>query len=86
MEAWVCAGVSLCGICGGQSGHWDKGFLQVLWFYPLSVIPPCLHTHIYDLGGGTIGLLIQVCSLMLQHRTCIQFCLMLIGMVMVMLH
>jgi len=36
--------VSLCSICGAQSGSWT-GFSPVLQFSPVSIIPPTLHTH-----------------------------------------
>jgi hypothetical protein len=50
-DAWVYTQVKLCGICGGQNGT-RKGFLQVLWFSPVSDIPPWLSTLMYHLGGG----------------------------------
>jgi hypothetical protein len=34
-----------CGICGGQGGT-GTDFLQVLRVFPVSIIPPWLHTHI----------------------------------------
>jgi hypothetical protein len=40
-EAWVSTPVSLCGICGGQSST-GTGFIRVLRFSPVSIIPPQL--------------------------------------------
>jgi hypothetical protein len=38
-EAWVRAGVSPYGICGGQVAL-GQVFLPVLRFYPVNIIPP----------------------------------------------
>jgi hypothetical protein len=42
---------SLCEICGGQSGT-ETGFSQNSRFFPVSIIPPGLHTRI-SCGGLT---------------------------------
>jgi hypothetical protein len=45
VRAWV----SLCGICGGQSGI-ETRFLQVLGFPPVCIIPLWLSILMYHLG------------------------------------
>jgi hypothetical protein len=40
-ESWVCARVSPCGVCGGHVAL-GQVFHQVLWFSPISIIPPWL--------------------------------------------
>jgi hypothetical protein len=44
-EAWVRCQASQCGICDGQSDT-VTGFLRVLQFSPVSIIPLTLHTHL----------------------------------------
>ena len=43
--AWVWCQGSPRGICGGHCGM-QRGFLQVLWFSPVVIIPPMFHIHI----------------------------------------
>jgi hypothetical protein len=53
-EAWVRAQVSPCRICGGESGT-GTSFLRVLWFFPVSIIPPLFHIHSYIIWGMDKG-------------------------------
>ena len=43
-EAWVQSQAILCGIFGGHITL-EQGFLQILRFSPVTIIPPMFHTH-----------------------------------------
>jgi hypothetical protein len=45
-EARVQFQISPCEIYGGQSGR-GQGFLQELWFFPVSNIPPVTHIQLH---------------------------------------
>jgi hypothetical protein len=49
MDAWVCAQVSPCGICGGQSGT-GRGSSKFFSFPLVNIISPWLSTLTYHLG------------------------------------
>jgi hypothetical protein len=45
VETWVRSQVSLSGICGGKAAL-GQDFLGVLWFVPVMISLPMLHTHV----------------------------------------
>jgi hypothetical protein len=68
VKARVRSPVSPCEICGGHSGT-VTGFSPITSVFPVSIIPPMLHTHSYICHQRCIMFLSQYFSFPCQYRS-----------------